>query len=235
MNTKLTTLLFLAATLTAIAQDPPCPCCPNCPTNTWEPPVFETPAYTNGELAARVVGLADNVLTISVTNVSPFKLYELQFSADMPVSSWTTATGKAIGNTNQILFNVISGDLNGFFRVADVTGDDLIVYPTYGGGGASGSGCPGTHVSYWVYRPADSIFPFQPVGTNHSVIDPTGSTDTRIEMLGRFGDQQCGASPLTLPGILDDPYYGLTVYFKTVAQGTNYPLVLKGFVIRTDL
>jgi hypothetical protein len=26
MNTKLTTLLFLAATLTAIAQDPPCPC-----------------------------------------------------------------------------------------------------------------------------------------------------------------------------------------------------------------
>ncbi len=208
------------------------PCDP-CGTNTYEWPPFISPVYTNGELALKVVGLSSNVLTMALTNVSPYREYEIQFSPILPGTNWSTETVVEIGNHNPILFEVSVGGDSGFYRAHDVTGDDVIVYPTYGGTNSqSGSGCPGSYVGLWVYRPFNNIFPFIPAATN-TFIDPTGSTDARIELLGRFGDTHCGTLPLTLTS-LPDPYYALTIYFKTVMVGTNYPIILRGFTVRTN-
>lgn len=208
---------------TAAADGPPDPpCAPNCPTNSPPAPHY-MPDYTNGELFC----IALTNFIVAVSNTSPFREYALQWSDDL--LSWVQITDSQIGTG----LNYFNGGSLGFYRAQDVTGDDVIVYPTFGAtNSSSSSGCPGNTVGYWVYKPIDNLFPFQPVGTNHTVIDPTSSSDTRVQMVGRFADIHCGSLPLTLS--TPDPYYSLEVFFKTTMMGTNYPLILKGFIVRTN-
>lgn len=240
---KITTIaILIMSTLCAFAEGEPFPpCWPDCPTNPvpYDPPTYTPPVYTNGELVARVVSIVGNVVQIGLTNVDPFKEYAVQRSFDL--ITWTTVTRTNVSAVNEHFFSITNtpGE-RAFFRAWDVTDpNDLIAYPTYGAAQeASPSSCPGHYVGYYVYRPVNNVAPFEPIPgyTNRMLIDPTGSTSTRFDTVGRYGgDQYCGASPLHLPNVLDDPRIGVSLFFKVSFASTNYPIIARGFQPMTEL
>jgi hypothetical protein len=66
--------------------------------------------------------------------------------------------------------------------------------------------------------------------TTHVISDGEGRTDTRVVILGNYGDVYCGPMPFTMPTTLLSAVYRFGVYFTNSIPTGPYHLNLAGFV-----
>ncbi len=100
------------------------------------------------------------------------------------------------------------------------------------GGGGSGS-CPGPYVGYvnytktiangWGWKPdTNTTTVFYAMDANR--------TNTKIEYVGKFGDNSCAKTKVTVPNPPGSPSYRFTIYFTNNVPTNAYAITLDGFL-----
>ncbi|MGC9943052.1 MAG: hypothetical protein ABSE48_14575 [Verrucomicrobiota bacterium] len=92
-------------------------------------------------------------------------------------------------------------------------------------------GCPGAYAGYVNYTLSAPTWGWaKSTNTaNHTASDGGGRTNTSVQYLGLYGDNDCGITNVTLPASPPSPAYQFTIYFPSNPPTTNYPIVLSGF------
>jgi len=114
-----------------------------------------------------------------------------------------------------------------------VSAQTNVIYPI-GSVGSPGvkNPCPGTYAGYVDYqKTAAQGWGWKP-NTNAPAytIRDTNRTDTKIVYLGKFSDNGCGQTTVSVPKPAPSQAYRFTVYFTVVpTNATTYPLTLTGF------
>jgi len=124
--------------------------------------------------------------------------------------------------TRAASLNVVTASLPG--------GGPITVFGApYPGGGSQGS-CPGPYAGYVNYtRTVSQGWGWAPTGTIHKASDGSGRTDTTVVYLGKYGDNDCNQTTVTIPNPAPSPKYRFAIYFPNNVPTTNYPIILTGF------
>ena len=122
-----------------------------------------------------------------------------------------------------------TANLNVFMATA---GDTITVFGTPVLGGGSQGSCPGPYVGYvnytktvaqgWGWSPSAGT-------TVHTASDGSGRTDTKIQYGGKYGDNGCDQTSVTVPHPTFSPKYRFAIYFTNNVPTNAYPMVLDGF------
>ena len=98
-------------------------------------------------------------------------------------------------------------------------------------GGAEGD-CPGPYAGYVTYIKTNPFYGWAP-STNTTMTfiasDPSGRTDTKIQYVGEFVDNDCATTSVVIPYPPVSPMYRFAIYFPSNPPSTNYPIMLTGF------
>lgn len=116
--------------------------------------------------------------------------------------------------------------------VTAMANDQITVFGTpLASGGGQGT-CPGHYVGYvnytktvsqgWGWAPSTNT-------TIHTATDGAGRTDTKIQYLGRSGDNGCGQTTVTIPDPTFSTKYRFTIFFTNNVPTNAYPITLSGF------
>ena len=124
--------------------------------------------------------------------------------------------------TRAASLNVVTASLPG--------GGPITVFGApYPGGGSQGS-CPGPYAGYVNYtKTVSQGWGWVPTGTVHTASDGSGRTDTKIEYVGRTGDEECDQTSVSIPNPTFSTKYRFTIYFPNNVPTGPYPITLTGF------
>lgn len=177
------------------------------------------------------------VLTIQSTNADSFQWYR----NGVPLAGET--------NSTLTLENVTVADV-GYYSSVLIKGTEVLptrsaavtIYAMSGGGGltiyalpvaASGTSgsCPGAYAGYvnytktvsqgWGWAPSTNT-------TVHTASD-LNRTDTKVVYLGKYGDNGCAQTTVTVPHPTASPKYRFTIYFPNNVPTNSYAITLNGF------
>ena len=158
-----------------------------------------------------IEGQTDSSLTIANVGTNDVGLYSCEVSKDGETVPTRAAT-----------LNVVTASLPG--------GGPITVFGTpYPGGGSQGT-CPGPYAGYVNYiKTASQGWGWAPSGTVHTASDGSGRTDTKIEYVGRSGDEDCDQTSVSIPNPTFSTKYRFTIYFPNNVPTGPYPITLTGF------
>jgi hypothetical protein len=100
------------------------------------------------------------------------------------------------------------------------------------GGGSQGS-CPGPYAGYVNYtKTIANGWGWAPDTSNSNTVftaSDTNRTDTKIEYGGKYGDNNCGQTSVTVPYPAGSPVYRFTIFFTNNVPTNAYAITLAGF------
>lgn len=113
---------------------------------------------------------------------------------------------------------------------------DIVIYPTTvpttNNSCSHSAGCPGGYCGYFNYtKTVPQGWGWSP-NTNFNVFSATDTNrnNTKVQMGGAYGDNNCNQTSVQMSSPLLSPVYRWTVYFtNSLPTTTNYPLVVHGF------
>ena len=149
-------------------------------------------------------------------------IFENTQISDAGYYSCNIANGAAIAPT-------ISASLEVYTITPDFLG--LVVYGQPIVSGGSQGTCPAAYTGYvnytktvaqgWGWKPDTNT-------TIHTASDTT-RTDTKVEYVGKKGDEGCNQTTVTVPDPTFSTAYRFTIFFTNNVPTTNYPITLIGF------
>jgi hypothetical protein len=114
------------------------------------------------------------------------------------------------------------------------TGVDPVVVFGFPVSGSGGSGtCPGHYAGYVNYtKTIAQGWGWVPDTTNGNTLftaSDTNRTDTKIQYLGKYGDNNCNPTTVTIPSPASSPTYRFTIFFTNNVPTNAYTITLDGF------
>ena len=143
----------------------------------------------------------------------------------LSVSSSTPLSTKSLSLSGSGSFSLLS--LDGGSEPLTLWG------PPVTSGGGSGT-CPGPYAGYVNYKKTIALgWGYAPDTNNTTVYTATDNTrtDTKVEYVGKMGDNGCDQTTVTVPYPACSSKYRFTIYFPNNVPTTNaYPISLVGFL-----
>ena len=100
------------------------------------------------------------------------------------------------------------------------------------GGGSQGT-CPGTYAGYVNYtKTIAQGWGWAPDTINHNTIftaTDTNRVNTKVEYVGKYGDNGCNQTTVTVPNPPTSPVYRFAIYFTSNVPTNAYGITLDGF------
>jgi hypothetical protein len=178
------------------------------------------------------------VLSVQATNVDSFQWIRNGVVLDSQTNNSLVLTGVSTNDVALYSCEVSKGaevvptraaSLN--VVVSAALGGPIVVFGTPVLSGGAKNSCPGAYIGYVNYtKTVSQGWGWSPSSvTPHTAADGSGRTDTKVEYVGKKGDNGCDQTIVTLPNSPFSSAYRFTIYFTNNVPSGPYPLSLNGF------
>ena len=97
-------------------------------------------------------------------------------------------------------------------------------------GGSSGNDCPGAYAGYVTFtKTASQGWGWAPAAGMAHIATDTNRLDTKVEYVGRSGDEGCAQTSVSIPDPTFSTKYRFTIYFPNNVPTGIYSITLNGF------
>jgi hypothetical protein len=111
--------------------------------------------------------------------------------------------------------------------------DPIVVFGFPLSGGGSQGSCPGKYTGYVNYtKTISNGWGWAPDTSNGNTVftaSDTNRTDTKIEYGGKYGDNGCNQTSVTVPSPAGSPTYRFAIFFTSNVPTNAYAITLDGF------
>ena len=193
---------------------------------------------TRDESADQLVQLGDATsFSVNATAGGSYHWLHNGTAIDGQTNSTLTIENTQISDAGFYSCNVANGadiapTITASLDVYTITPDfDVVVYAfpvVYAG---SLGTCPGPYTGYVTYTktPAQGWGWAPSTNTTTYIASDNTRTNTKVEYVGDYGDNDCHKITVTIPYPAVSPVYRFAIYFTNQVPSTNYPITLTGF------